>query len=157
MNFTSKLGLTWLWAIVLPGMLLASGSNAVLAAEGKFEVQLVWATNDEKPPNDQYKAVDEEMRKKLESLGLKWKNFFVVKKAGFETKNGDSGRVTISEKSSISVKVLAEKKVEVVFFGKNGEECSRRVQPLKTGEVLVHGGNVPENATAWLVTLKRLD
>ncbi len=131
--------------------------STVVAAETKFEVQLVWATNDEKPPNDRYQPADEATQKRLESLGLKWKNFFVVRKSEFETKNGESGRITVSEKSSIAVKLLAHKKAEIIFYGQQGEECSRRVQRFRVGEVLVHGGNVPENATAWLITLKRLN
>jgi hypothetical protein len=154
MNFKPKSGLAWLAAVLLLGGSAAVGVTA-FAAEAKFEAQLVWATNDEKPPKEDYKPVDAETRKKLESLGLKWKNFFVVKQVEFETKNGESGKVAISEKSAISVKLLEKKMVEVAFFGKKGEECSRRVQPLKAGEMIVHGGNVPENATAWLVTLKR--
>jgi len=153
MNFKPTFGLAWFWALVI-GVLVAD-ARAAVAGEAKFEAQLVWATNDEKPPKDDYKPVDEETRKKLEGLGLKWKNFYVVKRKDFETKNGESGKVEISEKSSISVKLLDDKKVEVVLFGRKGEECSRRTQPLKAGEMLVHGGNVPENATAWLVTLKR--
>ncbi len=155
MNFKPQFGLAWLCAVALLGN-FAIASGAAFAGEAKFDAQLVWATNDEKPPNENYKPVGEKTRKKLESLGLKWKNFFVVKRTEFETKNGDSGKVSVSEKSAIAVKLLADKKVEVVFFGKKGEECSRRVQPLKVGEMLVHGGSVPENATAWLVTLKRL-
>jgi len=149
-NYTSA----WFWAVLLG--LFIGNVGAATAGEEKFEAQLVWATNDEKPPSDDYKPVNEEPRKKLESLGLKWKNFFIVKRKDFETKNGESGKVQISEKSTIAVKLLPEKKVEVVLYGKKGEECSRRSQPLKAGEMLCFGGNVPENATAWLVTLKRL-
>lgn len=155
MNFKPKFRLAWICAVVTVGILVA-GVSSSFADEAKFESKLVWATNDEKPPDDSYKPVDQEARKKLESLGLKWKNFFVVKRVEFETKSGASGKVAVSDKSSISVKLLDDKKVEVVFYGKKGEECSRRVQTLKTGETLVHGGNVPENATAWLVTLKRI-
>lgn len=155
MNLESKHSLGLLWVVLLLGGVVGFANSGV-AAEAKFQTQLVWATNDEKPPNEEYKPVDEETRKKLESLGLKWKNFFVVKRVEFETQKGDSGRVAISEKSAISVKLLDEKMVEVVLYGRKGEECTRRKQPLKAGEMLVHGGNVPENATAWLVTLKRL-
>jgi hypothetical protein len=154
MNLRFKFTATWFWALVL-GLLIGNASVA-RAGEANFEAQLVWATNDEKPPKEEYKPVDPETRKKLESLGLKWKNFYLVKKTNFETKNGESGKVATSEKSSLAIKLLADKKVEVVFYGKKGEECSRRTQPLKAGEMLVHGGNVPENATAWLVTLKRV-
>lgn len=154
MNLRFKFTAAWFWALLL-GIFIGN-VGAATAGEAKFEAQLVWATNDEKPPSDDYKPVNEETRKKLESLGLKWKNFFIVKQKDFETKNGESGKVQISEKSTIAVKLLDDKKVEVVLYGKKGEECSRRSQPLKAGEVLCFGGNVPENATAWLVTLKRL-
>ncbi|KAB2645369.1 MAG: hypothetical protein DVB33_10895 [Verrucomicrobia bacterium] len=155
MNFKPKFGLAWICAVVMVGIVAASISST-FAGEAKFESQLVWATNDEKPPDANYKPVDQETQKKLESLGLKWKNFCVVKRVEFETKNGVSGKVAISDKSSISVKFMEEEKVEVVLHGQKGEECSRRVQQLKVGKMLVHGGNVPENSTAWLVTLKRI-
>jgi hypothetical protein len=154
MNLRFKSTSAWFWVLILGWTL--GNAGAALAGEAKFEAQLVWATNDEKPPSDDHKPVDEETRSKLESLGLKWKNYFVVKRKDFETKKGESGKVQISEKSTIAVKLLDDKKVEVVLFGKKGEECSRRSQPLKAGEMLCFGGNVPENATAWLVTLKRL-
>ena len=154
MNLRSNFTSVWFWALVVG--LFAGTASAGHAGEAKFEAQLVWATDAEKPPSDDYKPVDEETRKKLESLNLKWKKFYTVKKKEFETKNGESGKVELSEKSAITVKLLPEKKVEVVFFGKKGEECSRRNQPLKPGEILCFGGNVPEKDTAWLVTLKRL-
>jgi hypothetical protein len=156
MNLRFKFTAVWFWTLVL-GLFLGN-ANAAVAGEAKFEAQLVWATHDENPPKDKenYQPVDEETRKKLESLGLKWKYFYTVKRKEFETKNGDSGKVQISEKSSLAVKLLEDKRVEVVFYNKKDEECSRRKQPLKPGEMLVHGGSVPENATAWLVTLKRV-
>lgn len=154
MNLRFNSTSAWFWALLLG--LFSGNVGAATAGEAKFEAQLVWATNDEKPPGDDYKPVDEETRKKLESLGLKWQNYFVVKRKDFETKNGESGKVQISEKSTIAVKLLEDKKVEVILFGKKGQECSRRSQPLKADEMLCFGGNVPENATAWLVTLKRL-
>jgi hypothetical protein len=149
-NFTSA----WFWALLLG--LFIGNVGAATAGEAKFEAQLVWATNDEKPPSDDYKPVNEETRKKLESLNLKWKNYFIVKRKVFETKNGESGKVQMSETSTITVKLLEDKQVEVALYGKNGKFCSRRSQPLQAGEMLCFGGNVPENATAWLVTLKRL-
>lgn len=135
--------------------LLVAGTISARADEFKFEAQLIWATNDQKSPEEKHKAVEAEIQKKLESLGLKWKNFFEVKRVAFTAPKGESGKVVISEKCSISVKVLEDKKLEVIFYGKKGEVCSRQIQPLKTDEVLVHGGNAA-NETAWLVTLKRL-
>lgn len=154
MNLRSNFTPAWFWVVVF-GLCLGNVS-AGLAGEARFETQLVWATTDEHPPKEDYKPVDEETQKKLESLGLKWKKFYLVKKTDFQTKNGESGKISLSEKSAISVKLLDDKKVEVVLYGKKGEECSRRSQPLKVGEILSFGGNVPEKDTAWLITLKRV-
>ena len=145
----------WLLAAAMAIFLLTGATSA--SASAKFEALLVWGTNDEKPPDEKtYKPVDAETLKKLESLGLKWKNYYVVRKIEFEAPKGDSGKVAISDKASLRVKVQADQKVEVTFYGKKGEECSRRTQTLRLGDMLVHGGNVPENATAWLITLVRL-
>ncbi len=154
MNLRSNFTSVWLWVAVL-GLCLGN-VTAALAGEAKFEAQLVWATIDDHSSKEEYKPVDEEIQKKLESLGLKWKKFYLVKKTDFQTKNGESGKVALSEKSAIAVKLLDDKKVEVVLYGKKGEECSRRSQPLKVGEILSFGGNVPEKDTAWLITLKRI-
>jgi hypothetical protein len=154
MNLKFRMQLAW--RLVLVAGWFALPLDAAVAGEAKFEAQLVWATNDKTPPKDGYQPVDAEARKKLESLGLKWKHFYVVKRVEFETKNGESGKVSLSEKSAIAVKMLKDKKVEVLFYGRKGEECSRRTQSFKVGEMLVHGGSVPENSTAWLVTLKQL-
>jgi hypothetical protein len=154
MNLRFNYTPTWFWALLL-GIFIGN-VGAATAGEPKFEAQLIWATNDEKPPSSDYKPVNEETRKKLDSLSMKWKNYFIVSRKDFETKNGESGKVQMSETSSITVKLLEDKKVEVVLYGKKDKECSRRSQPLKADEMLCFGGNVPENATAWLVTLKRL-
>lgn len=154
MNLRFKSTSAWFWVLFL-GLTLGN-AGAALAGEAKFEAQLVWATNDEKPPSDDHKPVDQETRSKLESLGLKWKNYFIVKRKDFETKKGESGKIQMSETSAIAVKLLEDSKVDVVLYGQKGKLCSRGSQPLKSGEMLCFGGNVPENATAWLVTLKRL-
>lgn len=154
MNFKFNYTATWFRALLLG--LFIGNVGAATAGEPKFEAQLVWATNDAKPPNDDYKPVNEETRKKLDSLPMKWKNYFIVSRKDFETKKGESGKILMSETSTITVKVLEDKKVEVVLYGKKSKECSRRSQPLKAGEMLCFGGNVPEKDTGWLVTVKRL-
>ncbi len=154
MNLRSNFNPVWFWAVVFGLCLGAAGAAG--AGEAKFEAQLIWATNEEHPPQEDHKPVDEETRKKLESLGLKWKKFYLVKKTEFQTKDGESGKVSLSEKSSIAVKLLEDKNVEVTLYGQKGEKCSKRSQPLKTGEMLSFGGNVPDKDTAWLITLKRV-
>lgn len=145
----------WTWtavAVCLPFLSMA----AALASDLKFETQLVWATNDAKSPNEKHKPVEPEVRKKLESLSLKWKNFFEVNRVSLKVPKGESRKSSLSDKCSIEVKAIDSKKIEVIFYGQKGEVCSRRTQPLSTDEILVHGGNAA-NSTAWLVVLKRIE
>jgi len=123
--------------------------------ELKFEAQLIWATNDEKSPNPKHKDVSPEIRKKLGELPLKWKSYFEVNRKPFNVSKSGSAKVAMSEKCGIEVKDVDGKKVEVSLISK-GETVWTRTQPLPKNEILIMSGNAP-NATAWLVTLKRID
>jgi hypothetical protein len=134
--------------------LLAWGGGPAQAADAKFEAQLIWATNDKNSPNPNHKEVETEMRQRLGKLPLKWANYFEVNRKSFAVSDGGTNRVVMSEKSSIEVKLLDARRVEVLLYGKKGDVCTKQTQPLPKGEILVFGGESP-NATAWLVTLKR--
>lgn len=124
------------------------------AAELKFQVQLVWATDDASPPpGKSYKPVDPALRKQIKAL--KWKNYFEVRKIDFTVIPGSTKKVAISEKCELDVKDLGNSTVEVVLFGK-GKEVARVKQALRKGDILVPGGDAP-NETAWLAILKRMD
>ena len=140
----------------LPLVLLLAGLAEVRgqAAEGSFEAQLIWASNDKNSPNPKHKEVDAETRQRLGKLPLKWANYFEVNRKAFDVTAGGTNRIVMSEKSAIEVKLLDARRVEVLLFGKKGDICTKQTQPLPKGEILVFGGESP-NATAWLVTLKR--
>ena len=141
---------------------LSVGSPPALAGEGKgeakFGAQLIWATND-KSKDPKLNPVDSEVQKKLDELPLKWKHYYTMKQEEFKVAKGATNSVVMSEKCTVEVTRLTDSKVEVTLHGKKGNEakvCAKRTQPLPKGEILVLGGNAP-NATAWLVTLKRLE
>lgn len=146
-------GLSARWLAIL--LLLTGGNAAVLAADAKFEAQLIWAAN-EVSHDPKLKAVDAETRKKLDNLPLKWKHYYLVKHERFAIAAGGTNTVVMSEKCSLEVKRQGEVKVEVALHGQKGDVCAKRRQPLPKGEMLVLGGNAP-NATGWLVTMKRTD
>ncbi len=139
-------------ALALLSLLLAT---AALAGDAKFEAQLIWGTNDAKSPDPKHKPVEADVKKKLDDLPLKWKHYYEVNRKSLEVSSGEGAKATLSEKCSLEVRELDGKKVEVSLVGK-GEPVLKRTQPLPKGEILVLGGNAP-NATAWLVTLKRVD
>ena len=132
------------------------GAAVVDASAGdlKFQVQLVWATDDPKPPaGKDYKPVDARLKSQLRAL--KWKNYFEVKRIDFSVASGSTKKIAISEKCELDVRDLSGSNVEVVLFGK-GKEVARVKQALPNGEILVPGGNAP-NETAWLAVLKRVE
>lgn len=144
-------GPAWLAAVLV---WVACGALSAQAAELKFQVQLVWATDDAKPPEGKnYKPVDPETRKQLNAL--KWKNYFEVRVVDFTLVPGSAKKVAVSEKCELDIKDLGNSVVEVVVFGK-GKEVARVKQALSKGEILVPGGNAP-NETAWLAILKRIE
>ncbi len=133
----------------------ACAFSTAQAGDLKFEAQLVWGTDDSKPPEGKtYKPVDPQLGERLKKL-LKWKNYFEVRHTNIVVTPMTAKKAMVSDKCEVDVKDLGASNVEVVFFGK-GKEVARQKQALPRGEMLVLGGNAP-NATAWLVTLKRIE
>jgi len=126
------------------------------AADLRFQAQLVWGTDDPKPPEGKnFKPVEGDIRQKLKDLPLRWGNYFEVSRTNFDVALASSRTVAISEKCALEVKSLGGTSIEVTSLSK-GKEVMKRKQSLPKGEVFVLGGNAP-NATAWLVILKRLE
>lgn len=124
------------------------------AADLKFQIQLVWATDDAKPPaGKDYKPLEAGIRRQIKAL--KWKNYFEVKRIDFTLPPGEAKKVAISDKCALDIKDLGHSKVEVILYGK-GKEVARVKQALNKGEILVPGGDAP-NETAWLAILKRIE
>jgi len=139
-------------------LFLSVGGSSSLAGEGKegkFEAQLIWAAN-VKSTDPKLKPVDPEILKKLNELPLKWNHYYMVKRESFTIAKGGTNSVVLSDKCTVEVKRLSDSKAEVTLHGKKGNVCTKRTQPLPKGEILILGGNAPD-ATAWLVTLKRME
>jgi hypothetical protein len=142
------------WVFIAVALSFCGVSRAV-AGDLKFEAQLVWGTDDSKPPEGKsYKPVEPQIGERLSRL-LKWKNYFEVRRMAFAVAPGTTTKAAVSQKCEVDVKDLGKGMVEVVFFGK-GKEVARQKQSLPKGEMLVLGGDAP-NATAWLVALRRME
>ena len=136
--------------------LLVLTDTVARAGDMKLEAQLVWGAHTNKAPNPNIKPVEEEVRKKLAELPLRWTNYFEINRRQFSVPRGKSGKTSLSEKCAVEVKSLEGKKVEVFWYNKKGELVGRQTQPMGKGEMIVLGGNAP-NSTCWLLTLKRLE
>jgi hypothetical protein len=141
------------WIFAALGLLLC-GHVQARAAELKLQAQLVWCTDDSKPPEGKNcKPVEPAIQKKLPPL--KWKHYFEVNRTDFTVAPAATKKVPISEKCELSVLNHSNSTVEVSWIGK-GKEVHKRTQSLAKGDILILGGNAP-NATAYLVILKRLE
>ena len=118
----------------------------------KIEAQLIWATNDKEDPKLKQKHVAPEIREKLKDLPLRWSNYFEINKVILEIPKGETRRAKMSEKCDVEIKNLDGTQVEVALIGKGNPVLKRR-QSLPKGEILILGGNAPDE-TAWLVALK---
>jgi hypothetical protein len=145
-----------LFAVCAMLALLAALPAKSLGADMKLQAQLVWGTDDSKPPEGKnYKPVDPAIQKKIKDLPLRWKNYFEVKRTDFTIAPAGSAKVEISEKCSLAVQGHSNSLVEVSWIGK-GREVLKRTQSLSKGEILILGGNAP-NATAYLMVLRRIE
>jgi len=151
-RITSPAGPGWLAALFL---LLAGALTTATAKDLKFQAYLVWAANTDKSPDPRHKPVEEEVRRKLRELPLRWSNYFEVNRVTFVVPEGKSGTASLSEKCKIEVADVNGQHVEVSLIGK-GEPVLKRTQPLAKGKMLVLGGDAPDS-TGWLVVLKRTD
>ena len=143
------------WFALAFSFLVLNGT-VTWAGDLKLEAQLVWGAHTNQAPNPNVKPVEEEVRKKLAELPLRWTNYFEINRKQFDVPRGKTGRAALSEKCAVEVKSLEGKKVEVVWYNKRGELVGKQTQPLGKGEMIVLGGNAP-NSTCWLLTLKRLE
>jgi hypothetical protein len=125
------------------------------AADAKFEAQLVWGTNDKQSPDPKHKPVEPAVNRRLSQLPLKYTNYFEVNRRSFTVPSSGCQKVDLSDKCEVEVKKKGQDTLEVSLIGK-GEKVVKRTQPLPKGEMLVVGGNAP-NETAWLVIVKRVE
>jgi hypothetical protein len=134
---------------------LAMTQAPAFGADLKVRVQLIWGTDDAKSPNPKHKPIGPELKKKLERLPLKWKNYFEETRRELDVAPGESKRTSLSESCEVEIKNLDGSKIEVTHYGK-GKRVATQTQVLPKGEILALGGNAP-NETAWLIVFKRLE
>lgn len=132
-----------------------SGARAA-GSKLRFEAQLIWGTNEQKPAKPDLKPVEERVRQKLAALPIKWEHYFEINRKEFDLPLGGREQVKLSEKCSVEVRSIEGKKIEVRWYNQKKELVGRQTQPLGKNEMIVLGGNAP-NATCWLVILKRLE
>ncbi|MBM3837694.1 MAG: hypothetical protein FJ398_06975 [Verrucomicrobia bacterium] len=116
----------------------------------KFEAQLIWGTDKEKPDDPKLKKVDPELVAGLQKI-FRWAHYYQVTNVTFVVplKPKPGTRVKLSDKCDIEVSDKGKPMTEVKLFG---EEKLVRTINQAIPQCLVIGGDVP-NQTAWFVVL----
>src|SRR3954471_8482176 len=119
----AKLGtagtLLWISTMLIFG---AGGAAKASAAEIKLQTQLVWGTDDAKPPEGKdYKLVEPSVQQKLNELPLKWKNYFEVRRTNFSVMPTVAKKVPLSDKCELDVLSQNSDVMEVALIGKGKE------------------------------------
>jgi hypothetical protein len=148
--FTASALVWFSFALALP-----MATAAAAPADLHLQAQLIWAGDGAKPPEGKnYKPVEGAVGKKLKDLPLKWKSYFEVSRTNFVVVPATLCKVAVSEKCQLEVRAKSDSSLEVQLIGK-GKQVFKRTQSLPEGEILVLGGNAP-NDTAWLVIIRQV-
>lgn len=130
---------------------------AAVAGELKLKAQLVWGTDDPKPPSHDYKELEPKIRdNKLRHL--RWKNYYVVKAASAVAAK-DARKVELSERCTLSIRDAGNGTIEVSIFNPKSAKPAEAVKTdlfsvdaLKKGDVYIFGGASKDRwDDAWLV------
>src|SRR4051812_20962338 len=100
----------------------------------KFEIQLLWGTNDPQSPDPKHKPVEADVAKRLKQLPLKWSNYFVINKKVLSLEAGGEKKEPLSEKCAIVIKDLGKSMFQVIQLGK-GEVVYKGTKALAVGEI----------------------
>jgi hypothetical protein len=124
------------------------------AAELKLEAKLIWATNDEKSPNEKHVPMDPTTAEKLRRI-FKWKNYFVVNRQMRIVPSRGSNQFRLSKQCTIEITELEGPRVEVKLIGE-GKPVHKTVKTLSKGEWFTYAGD-DKNESAWFVIVTELD
>ena len=137
-----------LLAAVAAGLFSTTAQSNV--PELKLQVQLVWATDDEKSPDPLHKELTGGLAKKFAST-YRWKKYFEVNNQNLSIPTNATKKTTLSPHCAVEVKYLGGSKVEVTFEGK-GKKLVKVCDVIKPTEPLIIAGDA-QNSTAWFVVI----
>ena len=131
-----------------------------MAGETRYQVELVWGTDDAKAASGDMKPLAPEVQSRLTQL--RWKSYFVVKSEVAAVSPKEAKKVTLSDKCAVELKELPNGHLEVQIHslqaGSDAKLVSSKTMPLKdlhAGELIAYGGNSKDRwGDAWLVIVR---
>jgi hypothetical protein len=138
------------------GLLLTGQSFSAWAGDDtlRIESRLVWASNNEAPPEGvSAKPVDEKLHKRLRGM-FKWRHYHEVEHKELTLAHKKTQKVQFGKDCAVKVTYLGNNQIEAVYG--EGDSQVRKRQTLKPGEVFSIGGPRKDDS-AWfaLFSLKQ--
>ena len=138
-------------------MNLPGWASALLAGEAKYQVQLVWGTDEPKSASADIKVLEPATRERLRQL--RWKNYFVVKSETTPVSTKEATKVTLSDRCAVDLKELPNGHLEVRMHsikpGSDAKQVASRTLPIKElqeGHLIIYAGDSKDRwDDAWLV------
>lgn len=144
----------WWWILA---SLTAFWMAPVRAEETRCRIQLVWGTDDAKPPKEDIKPLDPTIRERLRQL--RWKNYFVVKSETATVTAKERTKVVLSDRCAVDLKEvpgdLLEVRMHALKAGSEPKQIASRTLSLKEleeGKLIIYAGDSADRwDDAWLV------
>ncbi len=137
-----------LWRLPLLLLALLAALPLAVAADETLKLELVWGTNDDKPPAKSVREAGPKLTGKLSSV-FKWKNYFIVNEEIFTLPKKARQPLELSNKCHVVVRDIGDGNVEVDLLDNKGESFKKLTKSLKQlhqGDHAVIGG---EDKTKW--------
>jgi hypothetical protein len=119
----------------------------------KLQAVLIWATDEEKPSDQEKELKDLEPALKDKIKFLKWKNYFEVgERKSVVIRSGETKALQLSHKCQLKLHYTDKEGLQVELIGDN-KPVWKKNQTMPGKDILIIGGD-DKNSTAWLVALK---
>ncbi len=120
-----------------------------------IEASLLFGTVSNAPPDPRYLPVDPALSARLNKMGLRRPNYFLVSKTRFGAPFTVEQTRSLSDGCQLKIRSVTNDTFEVTVL-RSGKTTARRMQSFRKDELLVFGGDFPSGTSSWVVVLRRL-
>jgi hypothetical protein len=136
--------------------LIACSSVPVIGASAEKDsttlyVQLVLATNEERPRAADWKPIGPKLSKRISPV-FRWKNYWEVARHTVAAEKGKATRVRLSDERELEIEPMEDGRLETRLH--RGGKLVRKATHLSHQKMIIMGGDANGN-DAWFVVVRR--
>ena len=139
---------------LLPLAVLLAFCTPAVPGEGepvKFHVQLIYATNSEKPPPKGWKKVGPKLREQLSPV-FQWKEFWQVSRTEVAVPEGKGTKTRLTESRELEIQFQSDGRLQLMMY-RDGQPVRKMKNVSATGRVIMGGDST--NDDAWFAVVRR--